>query len=268
MTRAFLDTTVLTYALLKTSEQGHRAVRSFRRFTAIDVPMYAVKEFKAGPLRAYMWLHNRVVTTKSWSEAIGNIGGVARQHNLSTTAIQAVAEFSSSLAKASIGTLARSERGDITLEELQQREATIWLRTKVMQAWRKRNKPPFNPVRPLRCYAELEPTIRANGLLDYTPLKCSLAHCCLKEEFVASLEETKLLHGACVAVGGTEMTRRGKVLREMVKRPRSELSEQNCRTLGDAVFALQCPATSVILTTNLTHHRPLAEAIGKKAEAP
>jgi hypothetical protein len=267
MSKAFLDTTVLTDALLKTTEQRRRARGSFERFETVQVPFYAIKEFKAGPLRAYMWLHNRVVTTNSWSQAIGNAGGVARQHNLSATAIQGVAEFTSSMGRSAVKDLA-AKYPDLTLEELQQREATVWLRTKIFSAWRKRNRTPLSVTSPLSCYAEIDPRVKANGLIDYTPIKCGLDYCCLRQQFADAKSHTKALAEVCRASPKPEMRKRGKVLRGIARSPNRALSENECRKLGDAVFALQCPEDAVILTTNVADHVPLASSIGKNAEAP
>jgi hypothetical protein len=46
------------------------------------------------------------------------------------------------------------------------------------------------------------------------------------------------------------------------------LDNSKCRSLGDAVFAFLAPVDSVILTTNIKDHRPLAQALGKSAVSP
>ena len=45
------------------------------------------------------------------------------------------------------------------------------------------------------------------------------------------------------------------------------MSDKTCRDLGDAVYAFFAPPDSVVLTTNIRDHRPLAEALGKQAKA-
>lgn len=47
-----------------------------------------------------------------------------------------------------------------------------------------------------------------------------------------------------------------------------DLNDNECRNLGDAVFALLAPAGYVIVTTNVRDHRPLARALGKDAVGP
>jgi hypothetical protein len=61
---------------------------------------------------------------------------------------------------------------------------------------------------------------------------------------------------------------RRKVLKQLINTPKLPLTEQQCRWLGDAIFAFFCPEDAVILTTNIKDHKPLAEAIGKIAEQP
>ena len=46
------------------------------------------------------------------------------------------------------------------------------------------------------------------------------------------------------------------------------LTEEQCRFVGDAVFAFFCPDDAAILTTNVKDHKPLAEAIGKDVDWP
>jgi len=48
--RAFVDTTVLTDALLKVGEPRDRAKAAIARFVESLLPVYAIKEFQAGPL--------------------------------------------------------------------------------------------------------------------------------------------------------------------------------------------------------------------------
>jgi hypothetical protein len=61
---AFVDTTVLTDILLKTDWQRERSVKALRSFRRTELPVYAIKEFKAGPLGHFVWLHNKLQTTK------------------------------------------------------------------------------------------------------------------------------------------------------------------------------------------------------------
>ena len=61
---------------------------------------------------------------------------------------------------------------------------------------------------------------------------------------------------------------RRSVLSQLIRQPQKHITEEECRWLGDAIFAFFCPRAAVILTTNMRDHVPLAEAIGKRAENP
>jgi hypothetical protein len=267
MVKAFLDTTVLTDALLKQGDDHKRAIFSFGRYDELLVPGYAIKEFKQGPLRYYVWLHNKVVTTNRWGDAVFSIPTVIRQHNLSMTAMRAVADFTNSMAVANVLAGELPANG-ARFHELQTREARIWLKTKISLAWRKRGKAPFVSTAPLDCYALTRPRETENGLIDNKPTKCTLGPCCLLQQFVAAADATAQLENVCQQSLKPEMLKRGKVLRAIRRHPHRELDENQCRTLGDAVFALQCPENAVVLTTNIADHQPLAAALGKQVEIP
>jgi hypothetical protein len=66
----------------------------------------------------------------------------------------------------------------------------------------------------------------------------------------------------------TEDRNRRSVLSQLIRQPQKHLTEEECRWLGDAMFAFFCPRDAAILTTNVRDHAPLAEAIGKLAEKP
>jgi len=65
-----------------------------------------------------------------------------------------------------------------------------------------------------------------------------------------------------------ENERRARALRQLIRKPKAAVSEQTCRDLGDAFFAVFAPNDSVILTTNTKDHTPLAATLRKKTEAP
>ncbi len=90
MTTAYVDTTVLTDAVLKPGVQARRAVGAIRAFERSELPVYAIKEFKAGPLHNYVWLHNKLALTKSLAkslEAISHMAATPRR-NLLRTALE------------------------------------------------------------------------------------------------------------------------------------------------------------------------------------
>ena len=76
--KAIVDTTVLTDALLKPDPQGNRARESLKRYSPTLLPTYGIKEFKAGPLHYYVWLHNKAVEASTYADVIDAITAVGR----------------------------------------------------------------------------------------------------------------------------------------------------------------------------------------------
>jgi hypothetical protein len=91
--RAFVDTTVLTDVLLNVGEPRDSARAALARFAETLLPVYAIKEFEAGPLANYCWIHNVLVNEQSMSRALRRVHAVSRtlQRYLTSTAIEAMA---------------------------------------------------------------------------------------------------------------------------------------------------------------------------------
>jgi hypothetical protein len=265
MSKAFLDTTVLADAVLKGGPLHRNARAAIAEYDQLLVPGYAVKELKAGPLRAFRWPHDKVVTTGDWSLAIGAIGSVFKQQNLARTAIEAVAAFESSMTS-------QLQRDDeISQREaraLKAEEARLWLKRQIMRAWRKQSRSPFSPTNPLDCYAVVGPIETPGGLIDIAPTRCTMGDCCIARQLRYEPVAARALEDACAALAAKpEMQKRRNVLRK-IRRRSTPIDDRDCRYLGDAVFALQCPADAVVLTTNLVDFAPLTAALGKNAVAP
>src|SRR5271169_2051212 len=92
MSKAFVETTVLTDALLKSGVPSRTAKRAIARFETSLLPLYAIKEFKAGPLRAFVWVHNKLVAGRSFSATLDVLQRLSRtpQRYLTSTAIEAL----------------------------------------------------------------------------------------------------------------------------------------------------------------------------------
>jgi hypothetical protein len=268
VTKAFLDTTVLTDALFKTGNQGRVACDAIAKYRTVLVSRYALKEFKAGPIRAYAWFHNKVTGAATFGEAVRAIQSVRRHKNLASTAIEALAEFHSSIGKIRSTSLLDQYPRD-THDEIMKKEAKAYLRTKVLMAWRAVRREPYQATHPLSCFAEVGPSLNDDGTLEYKPLMCTLGECCLPRQFAEQKTATLALRDVCAQLEGKpEMRKRRKVLDRIIRSPTTSINESECRALGDAVFALQCPVEAAILTTNISDHEPLAKAVGKSIVRP
>jgi hypothetical protein len=265
--KALIDTTVLTDALLKQTADGHAARAALKAIPETQLPLYAIKEFKNGPLRSYVWLFNKIAAS-SWTDAINAIPNVFMQRNLQQTALRAVADFQSSLASKRTDDLVR-KYGNGRVGDWQTAEAKIWLKTLIVGAWRRRRKVTTRVIGPLSCYNETDIVVRENGTIDIKPTHCGVPDCCLRIQFVKKPDVVEALLDACDQLPDKNETRkRRQALRHLHRTPNRDLDEKQCFALGDAVFAIQCPKDAVILTTNIKDHGPLAAAAGVKAVKP
>ena len=268
MRKAFLDTTILVDILLKTDSAGKIAKNAVNGFDETLLPQYAIKEFKRGPLRAYVWFHNKILSCGSWVDAIATIPLLFMQRNLMSTAMQSLVQFQSSISKHLPADFAQKYPGQ-TIDDVMREEGILWLKTRILLAWSKRSKVASKVVCPLSCYSEADPTIENSGQINLKPVNCDASDCCLRLQFVGSPQETASLLKACDQLPSkAETEKRRKILKDLNRLPNRPLNESGCRSLGDAVFALQCPKDAVILTTNTVDHGPLARALGVDAIAP
>jgi len=268
--RAFVETTVLTDLLLKRGELNERAATALKRFEETLLPVYAIKEFKAGPLRNFVWLHNKLVVLDSFEAALDALQRISRtpRRYLTSTAIEALKTSAYSISKTKGSELFEKYGPDSDLDSIQRDEYRLALKTAVIKAWRRRKRSFSAVVQPLSCYTEVAPQ-EQRGLLILEPVRCSPENgCCLGPELAKAPGVLEALKKATEQIDNAEHRRRSKTLHEIARKPNLPVSESQCRALGDAIFAFFAPADSVILTTNMRDLQPLAEAIGKTAEAP
>ena len=60
MSKAFVDTTILTDSLLKDGAVAKTPKKGLKQFEITELPVYAIKEFKSGPLKNFKWFHNKL----------------------------------------------------------------------------------------------------------------------------------------------------------------------------------------------------------------
>lgn len=271
MTKAYIDTSVYTDALLKRDDRGDRARSAISTFTHTELPVYAIKEFKAGPLTYYAYLHNKFERTRSHSKTLGALAALAatpQRYRLST-ALGALADISKSLGSKTndqlIAKYGNSAKQDLMLSD----EYRLMCRALIFRAWRRRRSLTSHVVQPLSCYRESEP-IERRGQIILEDLKCNaVPECCLGPFLKSNKDELQKLKDANDSVEPTrERLRRSRVLKDLIRAPNRPLTEAACRELGDAVFSFFAPKDSVILTTNLRDHTPLARSLGKSTQSP
>ena len=235
--KAIIDTTVLTDALLKTGAQGDQARKSLGNHSPTLLPQYALKEFKAGALHYYVWLHNKTVEAATFAEVLSAIGSnIGRRRNLPATAMKALADFSSSIANQKPPEVS-GMFPDLTVDKAKLLQLRRWLKQLILRTWRKRRALVSEVISPLSCYVEREPRDHRSGQLDDAPRTCGVTDCCLRDRYKDRKEDLHLLEQAS---GGAkrENVRRRAALNRLRRHPKSDYAERYCRDLGDAVFAL------------------------------
>ena len=266
--KAFVDTTILTDILLKPGPARARARAGLSRFEETDLPVYAIKEFKSGPLAVYRWLHNLCVTDRSLSKITMRVHAMWRKPKWVATSLEAIAVVSAECKAGDLGALLTKYGASADPDQVAADEIRLGLRAVIHKAWKKRRLITTRIVNPLSCYSESDiREVRGQIIID--PMGCTLEpHCCLAPQFRADQKSVEALEGAVKAQGaGREHQKRYQALRYL-RRKSQPLGRDACRDLGDAVFAFFAPADSVILTTNTKDHVPLAQALGKAAEEP
>ncbi|MCA3559780.1 MAG: hypothetical protein IOC82_01960 [Aestuariivirga sp.] len=262
--RAFIETTILVDLLLKRKSRRSAVKVALSKFSETLLPQYAIKEMKAGALFACVWLHNKLVTTDSIPDAIQAVHAMSRtpRRYLVSTALEAWAVAEESIASKSY--LPNQVVTPAAREKLRRQEMINLIRSQIMLGWRRRRKSFTKVVSPLTCYVEDE-LILVGERIETGKIKCAHEPCCLKEQFFDKIEDTKTLMAECAKGDRAEDKKRYSALRHIARTPKREIDSDMCRSLGDAVFALQSPADATIVTTNMKDIAPLAGALGKDA---
>lgn len=271
MSKAYLDTTILTDALLKPGELGKAAKAAIRRYDTTELPVYAIKEFKAGPLKNFAWMHNTLVSTGSFKGSLRALQRMSRTPKtyLTSTALEALTEASDSIGSMTGPELIQKYGKVATLDSVQCDEYRYAIRMSISKAWKRRRKVTTRTIQELTCYREAEP-FEERGLIILEPYRCKEQEgCCLAPALKQDLDSVRKLRDAVDAQPKNEERRkRYQALREIARKPKTEVTEKMCRHLGDAMFAFFAPQDATILTTNIKDHEPLANSLGKQVERP
>jgi hypothetical protein len=272
--KAFVDTTVLADRLIKSGVERSNAKAALEKYEVTELPVYAIKEFKAGALDYVKYLHNKLITTGTVADTLIALSRIGRQANRQQTALRTIGDLMKKANSLSASKTLKAQYGKLAEEESISYDAIRYeAKLLVFKAWKKRRSITTNVIQPLSCYNETAPLERKDGQLSLVPRECNEDDCCLTKELRArKFKLTKLT----VAIDNLpenlrnklENQKRRKILREVSSRPSRKLSDSDCRNLGDAIFAVFCPDDADILTTNIQDHKPLADALNKTAVSP
>jgi len=272
--KAFVDTTILADSLIKTGEEKVKAKAALAKYEITELPVYAIKEFKAGPLDYVKYLYNKLLETKTIGRTFIVLNNNVRQQNRRATAIRVLGELCEEVELLKTDAGLKKKYRELADDERTMTDS-VKLKTKMLlyKAWHERASITTNIVQPLSCYQEKAPYEEKNGQLSLKPNKCETDNCCLTEKLKGKRFDVTKLKVAIDKLESTlktkpENVKRQKILREINSKPNVKISNSDCRNLGDAVFALFCPVDADILTTNIKDHKPLANALGKTVVSP
>lgn len=264
MDKAFLDTTVLVESLLKVGPDHDAALAALKRYQETVLPVYAIKEWKAGQLNVCAYVHNKLVVTKSFSQTNLALSRLFMRPRWQSTAFEVWA-----MASLAVDPNHPQTSGNPDFDSSMADRLRLALRTMIELSWRKRRKITTRTVDDLTCYKEARPIFTIDGQIDLKPQQCDAEiDCHIAKKLKVRPDLLSVLRDAVPNSGRREDANRRNVLRKLIVHPNQPLTRKECRALGDAIFAFCAPADAEILTTNLRDLTPLAAALGKRAVKP
>lgn len=270
MNKALVDTTVLTDVLLNSGETRRQAKEALSVYAETLLPVFALKEFKGGPLKNFVWMHNKLVTVQSFQKALQALQRMSRtpMRYTTSTALQALEKGAGSIGKETLPDLQKKYGKSASLDQILCDEFRLALKTTIMGAWKRRRKVTTSVTHPIACFREVPPREK-RGLLDLEPKGCERAEeCALAPLLRSKVKELSKMRDAIKDSDKVENIKRARTLKQIYRTPNRSLVDQDCKSLGDAIFVLLCPDDAVILTTNTVDYVPLAQAVGKTVVSP
>ena len=270
MSKAYIDTTILTNILLKRRwPAGAESESALKRYSSTELPEYAIKEFKKGPLAIFVWLHNKLVLTQSVALTIAALQKVAPtpQKYRVSTALEALSEAMRVAGKQMSRELVERYGGAARADRVNCDEYRLALKALIYRAWERRRRVTSRVIQPLSCYTEAKP-FEERGVIKLDPKKCQPdPECCLGPSMRGDTIALQALKAAVKRQSPkAENERRSRALQDLIAK--KSMTEKMCSDLGDAVFVFFAPSDSVILTTNTADFELLANAVGKKVDKP
>jgi hypothetical protein len=270
LSKAIVDTTILTDVLLNSGEARKAATNALNQYSQTLLPVYAIKEFKSGPLNNFVWMHNKLASLGSYEKALGALQRMSRtpRRYTTSTAIQALQHADRSISKVTTHELENKYGRNATMDKVLCDEFRLSIKIAIIRAWKKRRKVTTDIICPLACYKETAP-FENRGLIEIGGTECEIQNqCTIATLLMKKPDDLHRMRDAIVQSEKPENINRAKVLRHLYRTPNVPIENKDCRKLGDAVFVFLAPVDAVILTTNVDDHSPLASAIGKKVVSP
>jgi hypothetical protein len=269
MTKAFIETTVLTDYLLKRDDSEKAAAAAIADFDRPVVPQFAWKEFKRGPLKNFAWAHNKLGDTRSFLATLAALQRMSRtpRRYITSTAIQALhTAFTRLFDSSTLDDLRRTYTAKADTDAIHADALRYELKRVIIRSWNKRTKLFGGPYHILSCYPDAPITADVNRL-EVEPVDCPRTdECCIKPALRKRGNDLSALRSAISGEKSRKEVRdRMAVLRQLEKHFTSLMGRKECRAFGDAYFVMFCPAGAVVLTTNERDIMPMASALGVAA---
>src|SRR4051812_480930 len=179
--KAYLDTSVLTDILLKQTK-GKYAMAGLSRFDETLLPVYAIKEFKNGPLMYYKWLYNKLASTDSFADTLEAIKAISTtpKRNFRLTTQEALAEAAAgTLKKVTNSSLIQKYGAKANVDHTLCDIFRLSIKTTIFKAWKRRRRVTTSVVGELSCYTESDP-FEKKGLIQFDHTLCRpTKECCL-----------------------------------------------------------------------------------------
>ncbi|MCP4202360.1 MAG: hypothetical protein GY769_10555 [bacterium] len=195
MKRAFVDTSVLTDILLKPFAAS-AARQALATYETSSLPVYAIKEFKAGPLKHYVWMHDRLANLGSFRDAVLALqreSGTPRKY-LTSTALEALAEGANEMISADLAGLVDKYGPTASPDKVLCDSYRLALKLRIFTAWEKRRSVTSTVGPELVCYPEKPLKEKPNKLIEIQPVLCRPKdECCMGQELRARKPDLKRL---------------------------------------------------------------------------
>lgn len=267
MTGSFLDTTVVVH-IADQQEPGRTKGNAFVKANQpAESPYYALRELLDGHVHYLCDAHNAILAAENIAEALQALLNRSPAEGRKKGAkLQA---FATALSGVFVDN-PLGNRGD------QKREMLEALALRINGLWRRAHKlKNTDLVQHLGCFNDGKITYGAAGELRgpddsfgcIKSQRCSAAAYLYdnKSDLKKMIDALHPKNLEPAVANKNENQKRRKALKELIVKGPIKFNKSRCRALGDAYFAAMCPATSVVVTSNIEDFMPLCVALSKTA---
>jgi len=266
---SFLDTTVLIDLVDHRAPGKVKAEAFISANQPAKVPYYALRELVSGHLHYICQAHNVLLASSTPPEATL---ALLNRNPMEGRRKEARARILLSEMEAVFASNPNGQRSTVKREVLEA------LALRAARLWRKAHQVPSSELtQPLGCFNDGNLSYGHSGELKgpKDTFGCAKSERCAAaaylydkradiEKLIDALHPSKL--GALA--GKAENASRRKALKELLAKGPVAFNKGRCRALGDAYFAAMSPPGFAVVTTNLSDHMPLCDALRKAAVSP